>query len=349
MGPGVSFTADDTKDWNLPVAGPGLLLSVPSTGRWLQRPGLRLEAAPDFRLRLMSGVEPLLWVRIASYWDRSVFLRGAPLSRLQLPSWSAPEVRAVTPAPGTPAWWEAWAWSLGRVLVETPASVLHAGRWCLRPVSAISPDRASRHAVSPMEWGFGQPPAPPHSPDAVLRFQTGWAENWWEELPEQKPGVLLPLRAPSDAEDGRVKTWRKRARDGTLPPALLLYVDILAKWLVLDGHDRIHAALLEGQEPPLMGLWPYVERHLPESRVREEGALLGAEIQLRAGATPEVIDRVNRQLVRNFNWPERGTVTRAWPLAGGVEAWRGQLLAWRQRHAVTLEEDDWEWLVSPED
>lgn len=341
MHPGVSFTVDDTKDWHLPVAGPGLLLDVPPKGRWPHRPSLHLEAAPDYRLRWVSGGQPLLWVRIASYWDRCAFLRGTAHAPWRLPSLSAHEVRAVTQAPGTPSWWEAWAWHLGRALVEAPATVLHTGRWCLRPLRAIAAAEASRHAVSTMEWAFGQPPAPPHSLDTVLRFQTAWVENWWEELPEQKRGVLLPLRAPSDAEDGRLKSWRKRARDGTLPPVLLLYVDILAKWLVLDGHDRVHAALLEGVEPPLLGLWPYVEARRPESRVREEGALLGAELQLRAGATPEVIDRVNRQLLRSFDWPERGTVTRAWPLAGGTEAWRAQVLARQRKHAVTWDGDDW--------
>jgi hypothetical protein len=349
MHPGVSFTADDTRDWHLPVAGPGLLLDVPARGHWLQRPALHLEAAPGYRLRLVSGGQPLLWVRIADYWDQCVLARGTPHTPWRLPSLSAPEVRTVTDAPGTPPWWEAWAWKLARVLVEAPASMLHTGRWCLRPVRPRPADQSPRHAVSTMEWTFGQPPAPPHSLNAVLRFLPAWAEHWWEDLPQHNPGVVLPLRAPSDAEDGRIKSWRKHAREGTLPPALLLYVDILSKWLVLDGHDRIHAALLEGREPPLLGLWPYIETPRPESRVREEGALIGAELQLRAGATPEVIDRVNRQLLRSFNWPERGTITRAWPLAGGAEAWRAEVLAWRQRNSIPLAEDDWEWLVSARD
>jgi hypothetical protein len=235
---------------------------------------------------------------------------------------------------------------MGRALVDAPATVLHAGQWCLRPVRAISADKALRHPVSPMEWEFCQPPAPPHSLDAVLRFPPAWTENWWEVLPEQKRGAVLPLRAPSSEDDGRVKSWRKRAKDGTLPPALLLYVDILAKWLVLDGHDRLHAALLEGVEPPLLGLWPSVEEARPESAVRQEGALLGAEIQLRAGATPTVIDRVNRMLLRNFSWPRRGTVTRAWPMAGGIEAWRAEVLAWRKGKSAPIAEDDWDWFVS---
>ncbi|QSQ27119.1 hypothetical protein JY651_20355 [Pyxidicoccus parkwayensis] len=348
MPPGVSFTTDDSKDWQLPVASPGLILDVPAKGHWLRRPSLHLEAAPRYRLRLVGEGQSRLWVRIDSYWDRCILVRGPVPTRGVLPALSAPEVRAVDEAPGTPEWWEAWTWQLGRMLVEAPASVLHTGRWCLRSMRTISADKAPRHAVSPMEWAFGQLPVAPHSLEAVLRFQTAWEEDWWAERPEEKPGAVLPLREPSDAEHGRIKSWRKRARDGTLPPAVLLHVDILSKWLVLDGHDRIQAALLEGVEPPLLGLWPFVETRRPASRVREEGALLSAELQLRSGATPEVIDRVNRMLVRNFDWPERGSVSRAWPIPGGFEAWRAELLAWRGQNPVTLDERDWDWLVSPQ-
>jgi hypothetical protein len=200
-----------------------------------------------------------------------------------------------------------------------------------------------------MEWEFGQPPAPAHSLDAVRSFLPFWTERWWQTLPAQNRGAVLPLRAPSDGEDGRVKSWRKLARDGTLPPALLLYVDILAKWLVLDGHDRVHAALLEGVEPPLLGLWPFIERRSEEKQAQREGALLAAEIQFRAGATPEVIDRVNRQLVRSFAPSPRGTVSRAWPMAGGLAAWRAEVLAGRRWSAINVDADEWEWFTSQQE
>jgi hypothetical protein len=342
MHPGVTLTVPNAKDWDLPGAEPGLLLDVPAKGRWLQRPALHWEAAADFRLRLVSGGQPLLWVRIQSYWDRCSFVRGPVHAPWGLPALSAPEVRAVTKEPGTAAWWEAWAWHLGRALVEAPAPVLYAGRWCLRPVGVMTAQQASRHPVSSMEMTFGVLPSSPHSLETVLRYQPAWEENWWEVRAEEKPGVLLPLRAPSDAEDGRIKSWRKRARDGTLPPALLLYVDILEKWLVLDGHDRVHAALLEGVAPPLMGLFPWVEHARPGAQVREQGAMIAAELQLRAGATPEVIDRVNRQLVRSFHWNERRAVTRAWPLKGGARAWSAEVSAWRRMKALPGDAGDWE-------
>jgi len=174
MLPGVSLTSDDTEDWHLPVVGPGLLLDVPARGHWLQRSSLHLEAVPRYRLRLVWRGQPLLWARIASYWDQCVLVRGPADMRGAFPLLSAPDVRAVSHEPGTPAWWEAWARQWGRMLVDASESVLYTGRWCLRPMRAISADQASGHAISTTEWSFGQPPLPPHSLDAVLRFRPAW-------------------------------------------------------------------------------------------------------------------------------------------------------------------------------
>jgi hypothetical protein len=351
MHPSVAFAPDDTKDWGLPLAGPGLLLDVPREGRWIQRPSLHLEATPFYRLRLTSGGQPLLWMRIGewNWWDQCGFLRATPHTPWGLPALSAAEVREVTHAPGTDSWWEAWTWRLGRMLARAEHPVLHAGRWCLRPLQAIPAREASRYPISSMEWRFGQPPLPPHSLDAVPRFERFWVERWDEPTDQlMHAGAMVALRAPSPEDDGRVKSWRKRARDGTLPPAVLLYVDLLMKWLVLDGHDRIHAALLEGVAPPLLGLWPVLEQTLPPvSPEKHQGLMHAAEHHLRAGATPSLVDRVNRMLLLNYARHTRGTVTRAWPLKGGREVWRAEVSASRQWSPFPADAGDWEWFTSP--
>jgi hypothetical protein len=242
-------------------------------------------------------------------------------------------------------------WRLGRSLALPEHPVLHAGRWCLRPVKAIRAAESERYPVSTMEWRFGQFPFSPHSPEGVLRFEPFWVEDWtafgppWEEGTVLQ-GALVPLRAPSPEDDGRVKSWRKRARDGTLPPALVRYVDLLGKWLVLDGHDRLHAALLEGVAPPLLGLWPVLEEVLPSSPEGQEGVMRSAAHHLRAGATPSMIDRVNRMLRLNFQGHRRSTVTRAWPVKGGLPTWRAEVLAWHRWNPFPVQPEDWAWFVA---
>ena len=81
---------------------------------------------------------------------------------------TAAQLRDIGHEPGTDRWWEAWTWRLGRMLAEVSHPLLYAGRWCLRPVQAIDARKASRYPVSPMEWGFGENPAPPHSLEGCL-------------------------------------------------------------------------------------------------------------------------------------------------------------------------------------
>lgn len=74
---------------------------------------------------------------------------------------------------------------------------------------------------------------------------------------------VLPLRPMPDADDGRVKAYRKQAGEGTLPPVLLWWVSGLDCHLILDGHARLAAAIAESVEPPLLAL----HRTLPHDRL----------------------------------------------------------------------------------
>jgi hypothetical protein len=55
------------------------------------------------------------------------------------------------------------------------------------------------------------------------------------------------VRRMSPETSGRVKWWRKKAREGLLPPVLLWRFSGLDSYVVLDGHDRLLAAALEDQ------------------------------------------------------------------------------------------------------
>ncbi|UQA92281.1 hypothetical protein [Streptomyces halobius] len=72
---------------------------------------------------------------------------------------------------------------------------------------------------------------------------------------------MRPLSAP-DAP--RVKAHRRQHHEGILPPALLWWVGGLDSLVLLDGHDRLAAALAEGGRPAALAL----ARERPERRVR---------------------------------------------------------------------------------
>lgn len=225
-----------------------------------------------------------------------------------VPPLRADTARAMSGSP------QRWAHRFARHLFESPDSPLHVGRWLL---SCQSPFQRWR-----------QP-------------GTSRAEHWSSMLVEGHPAgyidwfvhahawEILPLRPMPGPEDGRVKAYRKQARDGTLPPVLLWWVSGLDCHLVLDGHARLAAAIAESVEPPLL----HLHRTLPTDdlaeRIDDAVGFYENELErfarLRAVHGPAVPDgaaTAGPQLVRLlFDLDTAEQRTWAWPLPSGEDAW----------------------------
>lgn len=55
-----------------------------------------------------------------------------------------------------------------------------------------------------------------------------------------------------DLHSGRLKWWRKKAIEGTLPPILTWFIPSLGEYWIIDGNYRLQAALLEQTEIPVI-------------------------------------------------------------------------------------------------
>lgn len=137
---------------------------------------------------------------------------------------------------------------------------------------------------------------------------------------------LLLTRQLSDESDGRVKMWRKRAKDGTLPPLVTWWCRGLYAHVLLDGHDRVHAALLEGIKPGVIVLADASAQSKNDVEERKRSALEQA-------ATLDTIpSAANRAFAMNAilraGWDPRAEwelVTLGFPLDGGVEQWEEEV------------------------
>lgn len=250
-----------------------------------QRPPLRIERADSgLLLRVVAGNLPLAYLRIDDWWEEVVWL-ATPNKALVIPPIEA--ARTMTSLPDSPAWWFAWMTKILCALDESMMSPLFDGAWLCAPIAYGAAAEAKPYPKIPSD-GLSSPPPLAHSAErtlsgAMLTYDD-WCAGWGERV---NMGRLWPLRLPSKADDGRIKAWRKSARAGTLPPAVLLYVSVIGAYLVLDGHDRIHAAVLENLPPPLIAIWPAREPALAPPR----------------------------------------PITRAWSMAGGVATWRREVAA----------------------
>ncbi|MDX3381075.1 hypothetical protein PV682_06365 [Streptomyces niveiscabiei] len=187
-----------------------------------------------------------------------------------------------------------WPHQYARWLEDSPNTPLHPSRWHLH----------ARTAFPPYVW---------RAPDLVRTWPAAhldWSARGWHGI--------VPLRPLSPPNAPRVKAYRKRVREGALPPVLLWWVTAFDGWLLLDGHDRAVAALEEGGTPPCVVLvrvpdeedWRRDAAEMTESHGREnQGDLTprphrDAHLAHALAALPYDVAR-----------------TRSWPLPGGAAAW----------------------------
>ncbi len=143
-------------------------------------------------------------------------------------------------------------------------------------------------------------------------------EEPWVQL--ETCGVI-PLRKSSSPDSGRVKWYRKLAREGCLPPIFLYHHVGLISWLVVDGHDRLLAARLEDIAPTFVGISSsrLVTMSSPDpSRLEIEEVLAK---QLDQASNPRVIDGINRRLISLYQEADWLARTQGVPLTGGIDDW----------------------------
>lgn len=290
---------------------------VPAHPRWntdVVRPG---------RVRITAGDAARWWARQARDLACVSLLRGAPMTHddAVVRPITRDDLSAVTASPGTIAWWRSWSrWFLD-AMMASGRSPLRPGRWWIAPIvcadvaSQRVVDRVVRRATLPPRWDAARTKIThAHGPAWT---EDRWDENWYVN----GSGGLLPLRRPSPPDSGRVKSWRKRAREGTLPPLLVYAVSALDMFVLLDGHDRYAAAVAEGVPIP----WLHVSglTFIPRRTDPRQQAVVAHEIERLLTLVPAVpTASINALCASAFDdrpWPSRVCFGR--PLAGGVRQW----------------------------
>ncbi|WP_251094174.1 hypothetical protein [Streptomyces sp. Caat 7-52] len=271
------------------------------------RPGLCLLSA-ERRLLLTQLSRPVLLAAVdgdrcgVEFWRTDAY-------RPPLPPLRAETARALAGHP------DRWAHRFAQHLLDSPAGPLHDGCWLLSPESPL------------LRWNHGR--RPPHEYWNSMLVE-GHPDGYIDWFVHSGSWEILPLRPMPDADDSRVKAYRKQARDGTLPPVLLWWVSGLDCHLILDGHARLAAAIAESLTPPLL----HLHRTAPvdevdegtERAVRLYEAELARFAELRERQGPAVPDgaavagpSLARRL-RELRTEQRPTW--AWPLPGGETQWR---------------------------
>ncbi|MCX4639043.1 hypothetical protein OG775_28645 [Streptomyces platensis] len=209
---------------------------------------------------------------------------------------------------------ERWAHRFADLLASSPGTPLHDGRWVLSPDPRL---RHGNHGRRPLAEYWSAMLIDGH-PDGYVDWYVH--NGSWE---------ILPLRPMPDADDSRVKAYRKQARDGTLPPVLLWWVSGLDCHLILDGHARLAAAIAESTEPRLLELHRTVPDDEADTETRRAVAAYEAELTrfaelrvLHGPGIPDGAEFAGPALTRRLDAARTGRrPTWAWPLPGGTAEW----------------------------
>lgn len=206
----------------------------------LSQPRLRIGSARGGWIRLSFDGRTLAYARHELHWQGLAWLRMADGAVLQLlPPITSALARATPPS--------RWAAHFARALFLDAASpVLPAGAYALAAI-----DASNASGLREVERPYGPPFRMLGARELHLQPRAvclSWSWRPWTQA------NVLALRDAAPSSAARVKAWRKHARDGTLPPALLAWISALDAYVVLDGHDRLHAAALEGVAPRAISL-----------------------------------------------------------------------------------------------
>jgi hypothetical protein len=308
------------KDLEDPATGEwqGLLLQCPPPPG-SRAPGTRLLSGGNGRLQWMCGGQTVFWATQCDDYSGVWLIRALP----DLPPHALP-VDAIDSAQvergkawaGGDAWFKHWSRFFASQLRDRPGSFLHHGQWLmrgLRPATASMPPRAPG-ALDPValraivehvyyriwgrarhlpDWGYGLNLTEALSADPVQWIDWGINGN----------GSLIALRQPRD-DDDRVRWWRKKAREHALPPVLALFLSCLDAYIIIDGHCRLRAALLEGAVPDVIVIalsetarFPHAT---PNAAVQER--IVDSLLQgRRRDGQPLPVDDMNRVLLATFD------------------------------------------------
>ncbi|WP_304163861.1 hypothetical protein [Lonsdalea britannica] len=317
----------------------GLALESPSG----QRPSgkLQLLVGAQGRAQAICGDDTLFWAVMAMHGaEASVLCPRKDIRQQSLlsPIRSADVMRAGAVHSPT-ARQAGWCRFFAERLLSSPQPLLNNGQWLLRPMPYVLPAAPRTTQPQPINaWRFHAPQSAGEYcprwdlfgediPDLTASDSVFLIDRWWDST------QLLPLSVV-DPASSRVKWWRKKAREGALPPILLWFVSGLGAYVILDGHSRLQAARDEGVPPlfiVLSGL--YHQRWKPDVAQRQRVVDALARQQQ---SNPKLNqDAINQTLINAYD--DRGALagTTYSRVTSLDERWQREVKAYLCRYSLT--------------
>ncbi|AJQ93406.1 hypothetical protein [Gynuella sunshinyii] len=276
------------------------------------KPGTHLQSGGNSRIRLVTGDRIRFWATpVRDYggvWVIKPFADGS-VSEMPIPPIRSQDIEARRQLSGHDRI-RSWIRFFVEQLSHSQGGFLYQGQWLFTYQSG---QRSHSNWVSRSEPQSGQRGRlagllvsnlqPASSTEAVC-----WLDWWFSGS-----GDLVNLKPP-ETDSGRLKWWRKKVRAGESPPILVWYLNCLDAFVLVDGHCRLQACVLENVPPDLIVARSVLETPIKPDPLTQSRIVASLSRQKdRPGRKPMSVDALNGVLMSAFDdRPLIQTVSRSW-------------------------------------
>ena len=132
--------------------------------------------------------------------------------------------------------------------------------------------------------------------NSIDRPKLDWID-WWDYGAQ-----VIGLKNRPDENEGRVKWWRKKIKEEALPPIFVLYLTCLDSYIIIDGHSRLLASILENIPPNLLVIYSANEIENP-IEIKVQDKVLNSVIKENENnrKKPISVDKLNKILIEAFD------------------------------------------------
>lgn len=302
----------------------GLAVEVTSsTERASRQPPCRLETGPNQRIQLMQGSTPLLWATLLDDYAGVHLLRSHADAPHAVPpdALSSATIEQIRARPA-PERLSLWSRHFAQTLAHSPQTFMHPGLWL---IAGVQPQNQGWQFTGEALSGKQMLAWPLTGVREALNDSPVDFVDWWFRSGRD----VFSLRRKAPADDGRLKWWRKKAREGSLPPILLWYTTCMNAYVIADGHLRLQAALLEDRPPEFLVVSSAREIHWATDPVSQQHFMesLNRKMAHSRGQAPSV-ERMNALLMAAFDdRPVLEPRTHAWARIPSDAHWVTQVEA----------------------
>ncbi len=288
------------------------------------KPGLRLQTGANGRIKLSAGEQTVFWACIAKDYAGVWLLRAhltPPETNMPVAPIRSGDIEKLRTLEGE-ARFRAWSRYYAQALIDSPLTPLYDGEWFFSGFlgQAAQTQGLLRTTVSDARLACTHI----YAVDKALKEEDLIGIDWGIN----GSGELIGLKPPQPEDSGRLKWWRKLAREDAQPPVLVQYLSCLDAYIIIDGHVRLQAALLEGRIPDLIVFYAAQAIEVaPDAQMRERiWAAMSAPRSLRKKELSTA--RKNEILIQAFDdRPYLSVLTRAWATLPSELQWIGEVRA----------------------